>query len=613
MAMEYVPCLPATIAVANRRYGIGVRRQRRGVYAWQAPDKPMVIALFICLCLASVPTWPQQLSSLSACKPDAEAAGKTQNPRFLLATGTGAILPEEANAHTRTVAARVSRAPLIERRDDTSIVTTRLQLSPGAHEGDEGAPILRVEELRVEQPAEADGDHGAQLVAAQTSVVGTYILSLDEARSEHDVAALLAPFDVGGVSQIARRSVYVVRIPGDDSQEGRAPVVDEIRRLPHVLAIDPNFLLALTSPADDPQVAHQWHLYNDGSHGGTAGADIGARKGWALSRCNSKPVVAVIDTGIAIDAQDLKSNIWINERERDGKPDVDDDGNGFCDDERGWDFVSSYNNVATGSGTHGAMVAAIIAAVGGNEVGGSGICPQGRIMPIRAVRSSIEEKPEPWLELDRAVKALYYALDNGATIINASWGMNCFSKDCPPQSLRIAIEEAARRQILVVTAAGNAEDTDIDKIDNAFYPASFDLPNVIAVAASDRNDKLWSGSSWGRKSVELAAPGKDICAPSGARCYPCNGGTSYATAMVTGAALLVTDRFGVGTPKRLPVERLRSQILDNVDKSPRFEGKTATGGRLNVYKALCVCPSWMSVDECSPCPDYAEIMPTAPP
>lgn len=219
-------------------------------------------------------------------------------------------------------------------------------------------------------------------------------------------------------------------------------------------------------------------------------------------------------------------------------------------------------------------------------------------MPIRAIPSSPEENPDLALGLARTVEALYYAIDNGATIINASWGTNCFSNDCPPKALRIAIEEAAKQQILVVTGAGNADDIDIDQKDKAFYPASFDLPNVIAVAATDRNDKLWSGSSWGCKSVDLAAPGKDICAPSGSKCYSKNGGTSYAAAMVTGAALLVTDRFGFHT-----VEHLRSQILDNVHKLPALERKIATGGRLDVYKALCACPSWMSADKCSPCPD----------
>ena len=594
IAMDHLIAASAAAAIAIAQQLLGTKNRRQHAYARRVPGKQLVATLLVWMSLVSPSSWSQDDTSVRKCKPKSEDSGQPQISRSTLGVGTANALSDNADAGTKPAVTLVRPEPLIERRDETYSVKTTLQSLSSGHEDKHEGNFLRVEELLESTPPGATENVVAGPVAVQTSVVGTYVLSLDEAQSERDVAALLAPFGARVVSQIARRPIYLIHVPDDDRQSARASVVDEIRRLPGVAAVDPEFLFESTSPKIDPLIAMQWHLYNDGSTGGTVGADIGVLKGWALSKCGSRPLVAVIDTDIAIDGSDLKSNIWTNKKEFEGTPGKDDDNNDYIDDVHGWDFVDRDNDVLPGNGSHGTTVAAIIAAVGGNKDGGSGICPHGRIMPIRAITSS-PHGVIPKSGLSQVVAAIYYAIDNGAAIINASWGLTCWENEvCPPETLRAAVAEAAGRQILVVTGAGNWT-TDIDGGGGAFYPASLEEPNVIAVAATNHHDRLWVGSNFGLKSVDLAAPGQDICATSDLLCSPHNAGTSYAAAMVAGAALLIRDRFSIDS-----VEQLRSQILDNVHKYSTLTDITATGGRLDVYKALCVCPSWMPADKCPP-------------
>lgn len=594
IAMGHLIAASATVAVALAQHRRGTRNKRRDAYARRVPGKQILATLLIWMSLVSPSSWSQDEPSARKCKPKSEDSGQPQISQSTFGLGSAKVVSEKTNAGTRPTVPLVVPEPLIERQDERYSVKTTLRARPSGHEDKVEGNFLRVEELRENIHPGATEDVAASAVAVQTSVAGEYVLSLHEPHSEPEVAELLAPFGASVVRQIAQRPIYLIHVPGDDSQSARASAVDEIRRLRGVAAVDPEFLVEPMSQTIDPEIAKQWHLYNDGSTGGTVGADIGALKGWALSKCASRPLVAVIDTDIAIDGPDLKSNIWTNKKERDGKPGNDDDNNGYIDDEHGWDFVDDDKDVLPGTGSHGTKVAAIIAAVGGNEVGGSGICPHGQVMPIRAITSS-PHSGIPKSGLSQVVAAIYYAIDNSAAIINASWGLTCWGNEvCPPETLRAAVAKAAERQILVVTGAGNST-TDIDGGGGAFYPASLEEPNVVAVAATNHHDKLWVGSNFGLKSVDLAAPGQDICATSGPRCSLHNAGTSYSAAMVSGAALLIRDRFSIES-----VEQLRSQILDNVQKFPALTDIIATGGRLDVYKALCVCPPWMPADKCPP-------------
>jgi thermitase len=241
---------------------------------------------------------------------------------------------------------------------------------------------------------------------------------------------------------------------------------------------------------------------------------------WAVTKGSRDVVVAVIDTGVAYDHPDLAANAWTNEAERAGRAGVDDDGNGYVDDVHGWDFVNNRAN-AVDDNKHGTHCAGIIGA-GDNGVGTMGVAPRVRIMPLKFLDRGGSG------ELAAAVRALDYAVANGARVISNSWGGGGRS-----EFLNAAIQRAVDRGILVVAAAGNEEN---DNDAEPSYPASY--PNVISVASTDSADQLSSFSNYGRESVTLAAPGSDIYSTVLNAKWGTLSGTSMATPQVSGALAL---------------------------------------------------------------------------
>jgi subtilisin family serine protease len=177
-----------------------------------------------------------------------------------------------------------------------------------------------------------------------------------------------------------------------------------------------------------------------------------------------------------------------------------------------------------------------------------------------------------------AIEAINYVIDRkkagvNVRIISASWGSTQKSR-----ALGDAIRAAYENDILFVAAAGNAT-TNNDR--SPHYPSSYDVPNVISVAALDRNDQLASFSNYGLKSVAIAAPGKDILSTWLGNSYEEKSGTSMATPVVSGVAALI-----VAANPRISVDQLRKRLLASVDPLPALKGKIVTGGRVNAAKAL---------------------------
>ena len=231
---------------------------------------------------------------------------------------------------------------------------------------------------------------------------------------------------------------------------------------------------------------------------GLPGADINAPEAWAVTTGSSNVVVGVIDSGIDFSHPDLVNNIWTNPNDPvDG---VDNDGNGFVDDTHGWDFWSWDNDPSDENG-HGTHVSGTIGAEGNNALGVAGVNWDVSIMPIRWIG------PWNWGYLSSAVSAINYATmmrQNGVNlkVTNNSWAWNGF--EYAPVSDAIAAQEQAG--ILFVAAAGN------DNIDNdsnyyASYPATYPLPNIISVAATDNLDQRAGFSNYGATTVDLGAPG----------------------------------------------------------------------------------------------------------
>jgi thermitase len=319
---------------------------------------------------------------------------------------------------------------------------------------------------------------------------------------------------------------------------------------------------------NDPAIKQAWGLKKSD-----------AARAWSISRGSKKVVVAVIDTGIDANHEDLKNNLWTNLGESgldaDGRDKatngIDDDGNGLIDDVHGWNYVSNNNNLTDNHG-HGTHIAGIIGAEAGNHKGIIGISPDVSIMVLKYYDPKVPNTDN----LKNTVAGIQYAVRMGANIINYSGGGTDFS-----QEEHDAIESAERKGILFVAAAGN-ERSNSDE--HHYYPADYKLKNIISVTAIDPTTEVLASSNYGTDTVDIAAPGQNIlsCLPNST--YGLMTGTSQATAFVTGAAVLVMAHKDLyGQP-----EEIKKYILATGDSSASLMAKTKTSRQLNLYKALTI-------------------------
>jgi thermitase len=319
---------------------------------------------------------------------------------------------------------------------------------------------------------------------------------------------------------------------------------------------------------NDPMFNEQWALNNTGQNGGKQKADIDALKAWQKIKGSKKVVVAVLDSGVDYTHLDLVSNIWIRP---DNIPQYKDDELGVINDYNGFNSAENFADPMDENG-HGTHCAGVIGAEGDNERGIAGINWQVEIMPLKFLgRGGFGSTKD-------AIEAINYAIDRkqkgvNVRVISASWGSTAYSK-----ALEDAIRAAGEAGILFVAAAGN-NSTDNDK--RPHYPSNYNLPNVISVAALDRNDNLASFSNFGAKTVHIAAPGKDILSTWLKDGFREASGTSMATPQVSGVAALI-----VANEPNISVEKLRERLLKSVDKIDALSGKVESGGRLNAAKAL---------------------------
>ncbi|MBI1935714.1 S8 family serine peptidase [Candidatus Woesearchaeota archaeon] len=347
----------------------------------------------------------------------------------------------------------------------------------------------------------------------------------------------------------------------------------DFRNDPNVEYAEPNYIVYTTLIPNDPNFANLWGLHNTGQTGGKADADIDAPEAWNMKTNSNDVVVAVIDTGVDYSHEDLAGNIWNNANEI-PENNIDDDGNGFIDDVRGWDFYNNDNNPADDGG-HGTHVSGTIGAVGDNGKGIAGVNWNVKIMPIKFISYF-----GSGTEAD-AIKSINYARLMNVDIMSNSWGGTKFS-----QGLKDAISAANDANILFVAAAGNfGKNSDLTPL----YPAAFDNENIISVAATDHNDNLAGFSNYGAVSVDLGAPGVSIfstvptgncslCDPTG---YKYLSGTSMATPHVSGAATLIKSKF-----PSLTYLQIKARLLNSAEHLKGLEGKSVSEGRLNAFNAL---------------------------
>ncbi len=307
---------------------------------------------------------------------------------------------------------------------------------------------------------------------------------------------------------------------------------------------------------DDEGFSVQYSLRQSDDH------DVDATNAWETRTSCAK--VAILDTGVDTKHKDLKENLWRNEGEKPNN-DKDDDGNGYVDDDYGVDLVRGHGSGVDKNG-HGTHVAGIIAARGNNDRGVSGLCWKAQLISVR------------WMDADGrgytsdAAEAIVYAVNRGAHVINASYGSTTAT-----DVEREAIAYAAAHDTLIVAAAGNDHKDDDKK---PVYPAAYPDANIITVAATDEKDHLADFSNYGKKSVDLAAPGDGIGSTWEGGDYRYLSGTSMAAPLVAAAAAMLRKH------ESAPVKKIRKLLLNNVDHKNKLADRVASGGRLNVRRSL---------------------------
>ncbi len=328
--------------------------------------------------------------------------------------------------------------------------------------------------------------------------------------------------------------------------------------------LEPAGRFAVNPLTGDSLAGRQWYLKK-----------IDIEAAWQRTQGSSQIIIGVIDTGIDYHHPDLQGSLWKNEAEVDGLPGVDDDGNGFVDDSVGWDFTDAprfpdagdYQQPDNdpmdefGSG-HGTQVAGIIAARSGNGIGISGVAPGVRVMNLRAGTAS------GYLEEDDVAQAILYALDNGARIVNMSFGDVALSR-----FLKEIIYYAYGQGLIMVASAGNSGD------DRPNYPAT--LSQTISVGASTEQDYIAGFSTFG-ESLDLIAPGQDIVSTAVNGQYNTVNGTSFSAPMVSAVAGLILSLH-----PDYDAERIRNVLKTTADDIyyhgwDRYSG----AGRLNAGRAL---------------------------
>ena len=314
---------------------------------------------------------------------------------------------------------------------------------------------------------------------------------------------------------------------------------------PGVRSVTRDSIISVAQTPNDPRLSELWSL-----------PKISAAQGWNVTTGTGQTIVAVIDTGVDYNHPDLAANIWTNT--------IDGATNGL----HGYDFSSNDTNPMDESG-HGTHVAGIIGATGNNGVGVTGVAQHTRIMALRFMDANGNGYTSD------AVRAMDYAINHGAKIINESWGGSA-----PDPTLAAAIERARAAGVIVVIAAGNEQSNN----DNtASYPASYakQSNNVVAVASTDSNDQLSWFSNYGTQTVAIAAPGESILSTAVGGGYITKSGTSMAAPVISGALSLLWDLHPTWS-----YTQVLDKMKNSVDSLSSLNGRVTSNGRINLAKLL---------------------------
>lgn len=332
--------------------------------------------------------------------------------------------------------------------------------------------------------------------------------------------------------------------------------------------------LELFSPAgvefNDPQASRVWSFQDAAKYGVSVNS---AYKEYGTTN-TSTVIVAVVDTGIDTQHEDLKDVLWTNANEIPANG-IDDDQNGYIDDVYGINtLVRDAQGRATGNNkdthSHGTHVSGTIGAKQNNGKGIAGIASNVKIMGIRTVPNNSDET-----DVDVA-EAFIYAAKNGAKIINCSFGKSSNEGgNLIPETLKHIQDNYG---VLVIAAAGN-DSNDIDR--RPTYPASHKSDNLLIVASTASSGSMSGFSNYGKINVDVAAPGSSIFSTTPGNRYESMSGTSMASPTTAGVAAEILSHY----PHLSPLQ-LKEVLMKSVTKIDRFTDKMVSGGRIDLLKGL---------------------------
>jgi thermitase len=370
------------------------------------------------------------------------------------------------------------------------------------------------------------------------------------ATSPAAAATLAAQTGLAVQDTIPQLGIAVLAMPEAGTNAELAATAAALEASPAVEWAEPNYTFTLDATPNDPD-----YLTNQAPYLNR----LEMPAAWDYTTGHSDIIIAVLDTGVSTDHPDLTSGIWTNSKEFSGYGGIDDDGNGFIDDVHGWNFPDGNNQIYDDYG-HGTHVAGIAAARINNGVGIAGMAGGATIMPVDVFNYAIGTYED-------LIRAIIYATDNGADVINMSLGASSYSR-----GEQMAVDYAWSHNVVVVAAAGNTGQ------ETYHYPAAH--ANVIAVAATSATDSLCGFSTRGN-FVDVAAPGCSVWSsvPGG---YGWKQGTSMAAPHVAGLAALILSLNPILTP-----EEVRALIESGADDLGAPGWDTSFGvGRINARSTL---------------------------
>ena len=364
------------------------------------------------------------------------------------------------------------------------------------------------------------------------------------------------------------KRIYLLRFAPDAPLEALKTVYEQS---PFVEAVEYNYLRPTLADAilpNDPKYPEQWSL-----------PLMKLPQAWAIEKGDREVVIAIIDSGIDYTHDDLAPKVWINPGEV-PENGLDDDGNGYVDDIYGWDFTDAPNLQAEGDYIegdnepidekgHGTHVAGIAGAMPDNGIGIAGVAWE---CPLMAIRAGLSLGGSSRMQDDDSAAAIVYAADNGASVINMSWGSERRSF-----VIQDAIDYAYARGVVLVAAAGNSQKPE------AIFPAAY--RKVIAVASTEQNQQRFYQSNFGA-SIDIGAPGNVILSTQINNQYRLLTGTSMASPHVAGVAALMLSKRPA-----LTHEEVRHILINTADPvyredSDELDERFVGAGTVNAERAL---------------------------